>query len=244
MLVRSSRICRSTVSSSSTCTSGSTASVCENSGCARSALMPSWWVRPVCPSWMQESTSSSTARTSRIGEGALHAKRQAAFHVRERFPAKCLAEQDLDARKLVAADGDGEVHLAVEDIAVFGHDNADGAKRRKAHERDLLDARLKDRRREDNREAIGKPCKGARGLLEERIEFRGAFAQILGDRSVALLVRKRIICEQIVHEGAVPEIGRDATCRGMGLRDVALVFEDRKLVSDGGRAHAELVALR
>ena len=97
----------------------------------------------------------------RIGEGALHAKRQAAFHVGERFPAKCLAEQDLDARKLVAADGDGEVHLAVEDIAVFGHDNADSAKRRKAHERDLLDARLEDRRREDNREAIGKPCKGA-----------------------------------------------------------------------------------
>ena len=179
----------------------------------------------------------------RIGEGALHAKRQAAFHVGERFPAKCLAEQDLDARKLVAADGDGEVHLAVEDIAVFGHDNADSAKRRKAHERDLLDARLEDRRREDNREAIGKPCEGARGLLEERIEFRGTFAQVLGDRSVALLVRKRIICEQIVHEGAVPEIGRDATCRGMGLRDVALVFEDRKLVSDGGRAHAELVAL-
>ena len=37
----------------------------------------------------------------RIGEGALHAKRQAAFHVGERFPAKCLAEQDLDTRKLV-----------------------------------------------------------------------------------------------------------------------------------------------
>ena len=27
------------------------------------------------------------------------------------------------------------------------------------------------------------------------------------------------------------------------MRDVALVFEERKLVSDGGRAHAELVAL-
>ena len=87
----------------------------------------------------------------------------------QRVAAEHLVEQMLHARQLVAGHLFGEIHMAIEHLAVFSdhHDKRVGG--RQGDKRKLLDMQIEHRRSEHDGQAIGKTREGFRGLLDQVI---------------------------------------------------------------------------
>ena len=180
----------------------------------------------------------------RVAERLGHALAQAVLDLLERLAREHVAQKRLHARQVVRGYLLGELHLAVEHLAVLGDEHHERAVRVERDERELLDVQVQHRRRQHDGEAVGEAREGRRRLLEQGIELARAAAQLVHDGAVALVLAREVGGQQVVHERAVAVVGGDAPGRGVGLRDVAAVLEHRELVAHGGRAHAQLVALR
>ena len=180
----------------------------------------------------------------RVAERLRHALAQAVLDLLQRLAAHHLGEEALHARQLVGRHLLGEVHLAVEHLAVLGDQHHEGAVRRQRDEGQLLDVQVQHRRSQHDGQAVGKARESRRRLLQKRVQLACAAAQLVHHRPVALVVAGKIGRQQVVDERTVAEVGRNAPGGRVRLRDVAAVLEDGQLVAHRGRADAQLVALR
>ena len=135
---------------------GSTACDWLNSGWDKSALNPRLCAREPSPSRRHESTSSSVMRTSGSANASDMPRPKPCSISCSVLPREHLVEQMLHACQLVAGNLLGEIHLAVEHLAVFGdhHDERVGGRQR--DERELLDMQIEHRRGEHDGQAVGK----------------------------------------------------------------------------------------
>ncbi len=180
----------------------------------------------------------------RVAEGLDHALAQSVFDLVQRLAVEHVAEEALHLGELVGSHLFGELHLAVEHLAVLGDEHDERPVRGQRDERQLLDVQVEHRRRQHDGQAVGEARERRRRLLEQRIELARAAAQLVHHGTVALVVAREVGLQQVVHERAVAVIGRDAARRGVRLRDVAAVLEDGQLVAHRCRTHAQLVPLR
>src|SRR3954462_3926763 len=91
------------------------------------------------------------------------------------------------------------------------------------------DHRRLEGRRRNEREQMRDLCKGVRRRLQGRLHFASQLGEVqvesdLGGPWLELL-------DHLVHEKAVAEIGRDSSCRGVRMREQALLLEDCELVT-------------
>ena len=130
--------------------------------------------------------------------------------------------------------------LTLEDRSIFADDNGQKAVRAKLHQRDSCDLNAHEPPRNHHSEAVRETRQGLRGPIEQIVELGSIFTQFVQDiglRSVGEIV------EQLIHERAIPEIGRHATGRGMRRGKISCFFKMRELVAHGSRADVEVVAI-
>ena len=177
----------------------------------------------------------------RTRKGIADLLRPDAADFRHGLARKNLIQGVLNARKFVGGDFVGEFDMAIEHLAVVGDHDHQSTVRRERNERDLLDRRGEQRRREHDGEAIGQAGQRRRRLVHQIIHLRSRIAQLV--KRIALGFVAKFPLEKIVHEGAVPRVGGNAAGRSMGRCQIPLVLEHRKLVSHRSRGNAKAVAI-
>lgn len=127
----------------------------------------------------------------RVAEGLGHAAPQPALHLLQRLAREHFAHELLHPRQLVGAHFRVEVHLAVEHLAVLGHQHDERPVGGQRYERDLLDAQRENRRRQHDGQAVGQARERGRRPFQKRVELGGAAAQLFDHGAVARLVGAR-----------------------------------------------------
>lgn len=103
--------------------------------------------------------------------------------------------------------------LALEDRSIFTDDNGQKTVRTKLHQRNTGDLNAHEPARNYHSEAVRETRQSLRSPIEQIVELGSVFAQFIQDiglRSVGEII------EQLIHERAIPEIGRHAPAEVCG----------------------------
>ena len=160
----------------------------------------------------------------------------------EREPGEPLVHRLHDAVEVRAP------HLGVElgddglDEAAADGDDEHQARRRERDDVEPLEDAGGEARAEHDAEEVREPPEQPRGLAEELL---GVAEELLDAGAEEPLLRGRDArpVHELVHEGAVPEVGRDAAGGGVGVVEVAERFERAERVPDRGRGEIHDAAL-
>jgi hypothetical protein len=148
-------------------------------------------------------------------------------------------DRRLDLRGGILGEFLGEEGHALRDASGVGDDDDDDARSAQVHELDVRDVRAGERRVLHDGDLAGELREGAHGAHQELVEVARVGEERRDRRALRRGQRPQL--GEMVDEDAIALVGGHASGGGVRRGDELLVLEERHVVADGRRGHAELV---